>query len=242
MKLATITAALALSVSGAVHASPLPDFPFISVIGAAKMEVAPDKARVQFVIRQTADKAEAATEAVYQQGRDLMQFLATQGVAEADIDAAQINKEALYKDYNDRAITGYEASQPIVIKLNQLTNYVAIMDFLFKQPQIFFISGSFDSSQREQFEQQLSEKAGANARSKAKGLAAAQGVKIGTVFAISEASGWGGLAGDFGFGGGAVIYGAMRKADMAERVGNNLIVPKHIQLEKSVNVIYKITP
>jgi uncharacterized protein YggE len=240
MKLATITAALALTLTGAVQASPLPDFPFINVTGAAKLEVAPDKARIQFVIRQTADKADAATEAVYKQGRDLMQFLAKQGITEADIDAAQINKEALFKDYNDRAITGYEASQPIVVTLNQLTNYVAVMDYLFKQPQIFSINGSFDSSQREQYEQQLSEKAGADARRRANSLAAAQGVKISSVFAISEASGWGAMAGDFGFGAGSVSYGAMRKADMAESSSSNLIVPKHIQLEKSVNVIYKI--
>ncbi|MCS4308589.1 uncharacterized protein YggE [Rheinheimera pacifica] len=242
MKLATITTALALTLSGAVQASPLPDFPFINVTGAAKLEVAPDKARIQFVIRQTADKADAATEAVYKQGRELMQFLAQQGITEADIDAAQINKEALFKDYNNRAITGYEASQPIMVTLNELTNYVAVMDYLFKQPQIFSISGSFDSSQREQYEQQLSEKAGADARRRANSLAAAQGVKISSVFAISEASGWGAMAGDFGFGGGSVSYGAMRKADMAESSNSNLIVPKHIQLEKSVNVIYKLKP
>ena len=61
MKLATITAALALTLTGAVQASPLPDFPFINVTGAAKLEVAPDKARIQFVIRHTAAKADAAT-------------------------------------------------------------------------------------------------------------------------------------------------------------------------------------
>src|SRR5690606_9610484 len=105
--------------------------------------------------------------------------------------------------------------------LNQLTNYVAVMDYLFKQPQIFSINGSFDSSQREQYEQQLSEKAGADARSRANSLAAAQGVKISSVFAISEASGWGAMAGDFGFGAGSVSYGAMRKADMAESSSSN---------------------
>ena len=242
MKLTTISTVLALTLSSAAQASPLPDFPFINVTGVAKLDVAPDKARIQFVLRHTAAKADAATEAVYKQGRDLMQFLAAQGVTEADIDAAQINKEALYKDYNDRTITGYEASQPITVTLNQLSNYIAVMDYLFKQPQIFSIQGSFDSNQREQHELKLSEQAGADARRRATHLAAAQGVKISSVFAISETSGWGNLAGDFGFGGGAVSFGALRKsAEMADS-SSNLIVPKHIRLEKSVNVLYKIKP
>lgn len=242
MKLATITAALAFTLTGAVQASPLPDFPFITVSGEAKLEVVPDKARIQFVIRHTAAKADAATEAVYKQGRDLMQFLAAQGVTEADIDAAQINKEALYKDYNDRTITGYEASQPITVTLNQLGNYVAVMDYLFKQPQIFSIQGSFDSSQREQHELKLSEQAGADARRRATYLAAAQGVKISSVFAISDSAGWGALAGDFGFAGSAVSFGAMHKsAEMADSSAN-LVLPRHITLQKSVNVIYKIKP
>lgn len=242
MKLATITAMLALSLTAAAQASPLPEFPFISVSGEAKLEVAPDQARIQFVVRQTAATAAQATESVYRQGRELLQFLHSQGIAEADIEAAQINKEALHKDYNDRTITGYEASQPISVTLQSLNNYVAIMDYLFKQPQIFSINSSFDVKQRQQFEQQLSEQAGADAKRRANSLAAAQGVKISTVFAITEAAGWGSLAGDFGFGGAAVSFGAMHKAADMEQGGSSLVLPRHIKLNKTVNVIYKITP
>lgn len=242
MKLATCISVISLAVSSLTIASPLPEFPFINVTGEARLEVAPDKARIQFVIRQTADTAEAATSAVYKQSNDLMQFLAANGVTDSDIDAAQINKEALYKDYNDRAITGYEASQPVAVTLNQLSNYVAIMDYLFKQPQIFSINGSFDSSQREQHELKLSEQAGSDARRRAEQLAAAQGVKISSVFAITEAGGWGQLAGDFGFAGNAVSFGALRKnAEMADS-SVSLVLPQHITLQKSVNVIYKIKP
>ena len=210
MKLATRISSAVLLISSSVAASPLPDFPFINVTGEAKLDVAPDKARIQFMIRHTAERADAATEAVYKQGRDLMQFLASVGVSEADIDAAQINKEALYKDYNDRAITGYEASQPITVTLNQLTHYIDVMDYLFKQENVFSINGSFDSSQREELETKLSQQAGGDARRRADRLAGAQGVKISTVFAITEAGGWGQLAGDFGFSGNAVSFGAMR--------------------------------
>lgn len=242
MKLVTCLSSVALMISSAVSASPLPDFPFINVTGEAKLEVAPDKARIQFMIRHTASKADAATDAVYKQGRDVMQFLASVGVTEQDIEAAQINKEALYKDYNDRTITGYEASQPITITLNQLTNYVAVMDYLFKQANVFSIQGSFDNSQREQLEMKLSQQAGADARRRADSLAGAQGVKITSVFAITEAGGWGQLAGDFGFNGNAVSFGAMRKsAEMAD-ASANLVLPRHITLQKSVNVIYKIKP
>ena len=241
MKFTLIHSTILLAMSSAALASPLPDFPFINVTGMAKLDVAPDSARVQLVIRHTGATAEAATQAVYQQSARLLQFLQTQGVTEEDIEAAQLDKSALYKDYNDRTITGYEASQPVTLTLKQLTNYAAIMDFLFKQPQIFNIQASFDSSQREQHEQKLSQLAGENARQRAQQLAAVQGVKISSVFAISDTADWGSLAGDFGFSAGAVSYGMLRKADMAQSTGM-LVLPKHISLEKSVKVIYKIKP
>lgn len=244
MKLLTQLGVASLFVLNAaeVAASPLPDFPFISVTGEAKLEIAPDKARIQFVIRHTAQTAAAATEAVYRQSSELMAFLAKQGISTDDVEAAQINKEAMYKDYNDRTITGYEASQPVTVTLQQLTNYVAVMDYLFKQPQIFSIHGSFDSSQRLQQERKLSELAGADAKQRAELLAGAQGVKISSVFAISEAGGWAQLPGDFGFGAGAVSYGSMRMSAEKADVSANLVLPRHITLNKSVNVIYKIAP
>lgn len=223
-------------------ASPLPDFAFITVSGEAQLDVVPDKARVQLMIRHTANTADAATEAVYQQGHELLAFLASKGVAQSDIEAAQINKEALYKDYNDRSITGYEASQPVSLTLQDLANYVAIMDYLFKQPHIFSIQSSFDSTERQQLELKLSQQASKDARRRADYLAQAQGVKISSVFAVTESGGWGNLASDFGFSGGAVSYGALHKASAMESREPSLVLPRHIKLQKSVNVIYKITP
>jgi uncharacterized protein YggE len=126
--------------------------------------------------------------------------------------------------------------------LNQLGNYVAVMDYLFKQPNIFSIQGSFDSSQREQHELKLSEQASTDARRRANHLAAAQGVKVSSVFAISEAAGWGSLAGDFGFGGSTVSFGVLHKTAERADSGGTLVLPRHITLQKSVQVIYKINP
>jgi uncharacterized protein YggE len=124
-----LTTAFSLLVAAAsVTASPLPDFPFINVTGQATLEVAPDKAQIRFVLRQTGATAEQATRAVYQQGESLLKFLQAQGLTEKALDAAQINKEALYKDYQDRTITGYEASQPITLTLTNLEQYVTVMD------------------------------------------------------------------------------------------------------------------
>ena len=73
-------------------------------------------------------------------------------------------------------------------------------------------------------------------------LAGAQGVKISTVFAITEAGGWGQLAGDFGFGGGQVSFGRMEKMSADSGMAGALLAPKQITLQKSVNVIYKLNP
>src|SRR5690606_41918055 len=57
---------------------------------------------------------------------------------------------------------------------------------IFKQPNVFSIHGSFDSSQREALETKLSQQAGEDARRRADRLAGAQGVKISTVFRSEE--------------------------------------------------------
>lgn len=237
-----LTSSIALLFSGMLAASPLPDFPFINVTGQATLDVAPDKAQIRFQLRQTGTTAEQATRGVYQQGEKLLDFLKSKGLTEQALDAAQINKEALFKDYQDRSIIGYEASQPITLTLDNLEHYVAIMDYLFTQPQIFSIHSSFDHSQREQLEITLSEKAGANAKQRATMLAAAQGVKLSSVFAITESGGFGNLAGDFGFGGGQVSFGRMEKMAADSGMAGALLAPKQITLQKSINVIYQLNP
>ena len=81
-----------------------------------------------------------------------------------------------------------------------------------------------------------------HARARATRLAAAQGVKLSTVFAITENAGFGNLAGDFGFGGGQVSYGRMEKMTADSGMAGALLAPKQITLQKSVNVIYKLNP
>ena len=242
MKSMLLTAILILALPLSSQASPLPDFPFVTVTGTAEMEVAPDSARITLVIRANAETADAATSAVYQQGRSLLNYLASKGVDLADIEAAQINKEATYQDYSSRIITGYAATQPVVVQLRSLEHYVIVMDHLFRQPAIFSIQGQFETSQKQQLEQELMAKAGADARQRAERLARAQGAEIHSVFAINEGHrSWGNLGSDFGFGAGSGVYGVMRTAS-ADRAESNLVLPKHIRIQQSVQVLYRLQP
>lgn len=229
-----------LLLSAPLIASPLPDFPFITVTGEASLEVAPDKAHIQFVIRSTAETAEVATNAVYKQSADLIHFLKTQGIDEADIDASQIDKNPLYKDYNNRTITGYEASQPVRVTINTLDTYPDVANYLFTQQFIFSINSSFDNSRRAEYEQELALRAGKDASERASNLAKALNVEIDSVYAISEAGGWQ-LSNQFGFSGSAVSYmrASVELKDSSVQSGQ-LILPKHINLQKSINVIYKL--
>lgn len=237
MKLTTLFAPVLILASAALSASPLPDFPFINVTGEASLEVEPDKAELRFMIRSTASTAEIATETVYKQGRELLAFLKEKGITERDIDASQINKDALYKDYNDRTITGYEASQPVRVTLNSLEAYPAVMDYLFRQPHIFSIRSSFDTSKRDDAELELTMKAGQHATNQATNLAKALGVKLGNVQAITDSGNFNTLSNEFGFADSAVSFGALRKAS-AE--ADTLVLPRYITLQKSVKVIYRI--
>lgn len=225
------------------QASPVPDFPFITVTGSATLGVEPDMAQIRLMIRANENTAEQATNAVYGQGNALLDYLKSKGVELNAIEAAQINKEATYQDYSSRTITGYSATQAVSVALATIEHYVEIMDYLFKQPNIFSIQGQFGSSKQASYEMELMAKAGADARNRAEQLSAAQGVSLHSVFAISEGSrNWGNLAGDFGFGGGGV-YGAQLRASadgMASVDKSSLVLPKHIQLQQSVNVIYRL--
>lgn len=227
-------------VPGGVVASPVPDFPFITVTGSAQLEVEPDTAQLRLVIRATESTAEQATTAVYRQGNALLDFLKSKDVELDAIEAAQINKEATYQDYSSRTITGYSATQPVTVQLKSIEHFVDIMDYLFKQPNIFSIQSQFGSSKQADYETELMAKAGADARKRAEQLSAAQGVALHSVFAISEGSrNWGSLAGDFGFGGGAV-YGPQMRASADGMESSSLVMPKSIQLQQSVNVIYRL--
>lgn len=223
-------------------ASPVPDFPFITVTGTAQLDIEPDTAKIRLVIRATENTAEQATSAVYRQGNALLDFLKSKGVELDAIEAAQINKEATYQDYSSRTITGYSATQPVMVELKSIEHYVEIMDHLFKQPNIFSIHGQFGTSKQTQYEAELVAKAGADARKRAELLSAAQGVSLHSVFAISEGSrSWGNLGADFGFGAGAGVYGAqMRSSADGIAESSSLVLPKHIQLQQSVNVIYRL--
>ena len=224
-----------------VQASPVPDFPFITVTGSARLDVEPDIAQIRLMIRANENTAEQATNAVYRQGNALLDYLKSKGVELDAIEAAQINKEATYQDYSNRTITGYSATQTVSVELATIEHYVEIMDYLFKQPNIFSINGQFGSSKQADIETELMAKAGADARKRAEQLSAAQGVTVHSVFAISEGSrSWGNLAGDFGFGSGGGVYGAQMRASADGMEASSLVMPKHIQLQQSVNVIYRL--
>lgn len=240
MKLTTLISPLLLLASATLAASSLPDFPFINVTGEAKLEVAPDKAQLQFVIRHSADTADKATATIYTQGRDLLAFLAAKGITEADIEASQIDKTPLYKDYNDRTIIGYEASQPITVTVNSLDIFPEVVNYLFTSDNVFSIRSSFDSSKRDSYEQELTVKAGQDATSRANNLAKALNVRIDSVYAISEDGGWNMLANNSGFIESGMVYAAMARSDKATDISGNLILPKHINLQKSVKVVYKL--
>lgn len=236
-----LTTGVTLCLSFAATASPVPDFPFITVTGTAQLHVEPDTAQIRLVIRANESTAEQATSAVYRQGNTLLEYLKSKGVELDAIEAAQINKEATYQDYSSRTITGYSATQPVSIQLQSIEHYAEIMDHLFKQPNIFSIQGQFGTSKQSQYETELVAKAGADARKRAEQLSAAQGVSLHSVFAISEGSrSWGNLGGDFGFGAGAGVYGVQMRASADSMEQSSLVMPKHIQLQQSVNVIYRL--
>lgn len=222
-------------------ASNLPDFPFIVITGEAKASIAPDRAKISFTIMQFDKDPEKALELVLTRGQETIKAARDLGIPLTNILSKQISKNtvrARNSEYNQLDIQGYEVSQSYTIDITHIDNYTTLADKLVMMKNITDINASFDISTKEKVFKQLTKEAAADANRRANDLSDGMGVKVDSVFAVNEDTSFDDFFATFGLKQSFSV--SAKRMDFARESSSNMFIPKTIEINKTINVIYKL--
>lgn len=228
-----------------LQASPLPDFPFVTVTGESSRQVAPDIATVQLQLLVFNKRAQAAQTELEATTSKLLQTLQRLDIDFKKISSEQVNKRTKRSrknsSYEELDILGYELSQQFKIELEDLTKYPQLSTDLLKMENLVGVSTRFDLSNKEDIEIELIAEAGSKAKNKAKLMASGLGVKLGQVFAMNDTGSFQSFFATFGLG--AESYGYARQEKYASTMAapKAAFIPEFIDISKRINVVYKLS-
>jgi len=226
-----------------VQASVLPDFPFVAVTGQSSKQVAPDSATLSFRITTFHQSSDVANAQLAQASSKVLALLKANGVTDSQISAFELEKSEKRKrdeQYNELEVLGYDLNRRFDVTLADLKKYPDLMTQLYATDYVHDLSTSFDTSDRSNIETTLIAAAAAQAKQKAEQMAEGLGVKIHSVFAFNDSGSFERFFATFAAGETGMVSSAM----MADRSAGaqQVFIPQSIEISKTVNVIYKITP
>jgi len=238
--------ALALAWGHTVWAADMPSFPFLVATGTAKGEMKPDSASVALHIQAWDKSAATAVDIVTRRSSEVVELAEKLGIQSGDLKSQPIDKEETRKydeDHNMQEILGYDVSRKVSIDLHDLSRYGELTDALERMDNVTSVYASFDSSTREQTTADLMRQAGTKAQTQARQLAAAAGVTLGNVEAVSTGD-MSELPARFG------ISGEPARSRFNEIVVTSAraphrstnFVPESIPVEVTLNLLYRIIP
>jgi uncharacterized protein YggE len=157
----------------------------ITVSGTGSVKAAPDRADFSFGVETQGDTAEAALAANSVAVRKVIDALEAAGVASSDIQTQQVSVSPRY-DTNGQKITGYSAVNSVNATLRDLAEAGAVVDAAVRAGANQVYGPTLSISDQSGLYADALEKALEDARSKAKAIAAAAGVSLGSVVNIVE--------------------------------------------------------
>ncbi|HWV15678.1 MAG TPA: SIMPL domain-containing protein [Cellvibrio sp.] len=233
-----------LSFSCGSLASNIPDFPFVLVKGEAEIKVKPDRAKVSFELIEFNKDSKEVVDAISKRGQEIIALAAKYKIGSGDITSSAYTKNTKRAEgpkYQELEILGYEVSQEFTIEINNIADYPALVDQIAALANVRGINPSFDISNKKEIIARLVKEATGDARQKASDLADGLGVKLDSVFAVTQDSDFAAVTAVFGPQD-SVNFKARSVAFAAGGGGSNMFVPKYIELNKSVSLVYKIKP
>ncbi|WP_434358555.1 oxidative stress defense protein [Parasalinivibrio latis] len=107
-----------------------PDFPHLETMGVGQVTVQPDMANLNVEVVVTKDSAQAAKKASDKAISAFISRLKKEGVADEDIQSANLNLQPQYRYENGKApeLTGYRASRQVTVTVNKLADLNSILD------------------------------------------------------------------------------------------------------------------
>jgi uncharacterized protein YggE len=180
-----IAAAALVLVPFAVHASQLPDYPFIHASGSGSTYVPPDTGEVDFEVSAHDPEPEAARKVVEARVAEVRALVARLGLADADVEIRDIRKEFRKPDPAQPGVVSYDIRCGVHIKVRDLAKWKELVSPLIDMPNLAGFMIGFDTSRREQVEAELTAQAIKAAQRKGEAIAAGFGRKLGAVNAVS---------------------------------------------------------
>lgn len=229
----------------AVSASPLPDFPFVTVSAESSRQVPPDQATIELQILVFEKRAEQAQQALAKTKSTLLDILESNHINLNQISSNEVNKRTKRardnKSYEELEILGYELSQRFEITLNNIDKYPNLITHMMKTDNVINISSRFDTSERDALTSELVAEAGKQAAEKAKQMAAGLGVRLGGVFAINDTGSFQRFFATFGLQSQSQLFASHSEARSRKSSARTSFVPEYIELTKRINVVYKLS-
>jgi uncharacterized protein YggE len=169
-----------------VHASNLPDYPFIHATGEGFAMIVPDIGEIDFDISAYDADPTAAVAVVAERAQQVRALLAEAG-ADASAEIHNMRKEMRKADQPEAgAAPAYDIRSSVHIAVGDLGKWRDIMQALLAMPNIDHMATTFGRKDRIQAEQELTADAVKDAQRRAEAMAAGFGRKVGAVSAISS--------------------------------------------------------
>ncbi len=186
----TVLSLLAACLAGAAFAAPAEGTRTVTVTGHAEAAVAPDVAFVTAGIITTGADAATAREDNDRTMRRIIDALAAQGIAKANIATSQFSLQPIYKndakDGSPGAIAGYRLQNSVTVKVEDLGKIGPVIDAAFAAGANQFHGLRFAVKDDGRLYDELLRKAVQDGRRKASVMADALGVALGQPLSVSE--------------------------------------------------------
>lgn len=170
----------------AVSADALPSAPYVQVTGHSSLTVIPDMAHITVTVAKTGKNLASVRNDVEHRARAVITTVRKLGVAEHDVNAANISIQPEYRwQNNSQVFTGQHVSRRIEITLRNLKRYADLIGALVKAGVSTF-NTTLDRSDSPALRRQALAKAVDDAHARAVVLTQAAGTGLGAVYSISE--------------------------------------------------------
>ena len=191
-RLTILASALALALAGAALADDMPRQ--ITVTGEGRVEAAPDMATISLGVTHENEQAKLAMEATSDAVARILERIAAMGVAPRDMQTRALSlspvwSERTASDGNRARITGFVASNTVMVRVRDLASLGRILDAVIEDGANDFNGLEFDVQNPEPLMDEARRAAVADAMARAALLAEAAGVTLGPVQSISEQGG-----------------------------------------------------
>lgn len=172
----------------ALAGTPLPDAPHIVVTGEGKVSVKPDSARIRFNFMQRSNAPLPAKQGVDAAVNRLLGGLSGFRVADGDVSASELsaNEDVDFDDKGRRVANGFIARRDVTVVLKDVGRLNEFLDAGLAAGATAIAEVGFESTHAARLREEAKQKAVADAREKATGMARAFDARLGGIYSINS--------------------------------------------------------